>query len=159
MRDVKSIPTGFHTVTPSIVVRNAAKAIEFYQEAFGAREVMRMPGPRGGISHAEIRIGDSVVMIADEMIELNTKGPRSYGGSPVSFYLYVNDVDAAWERALDAGAKMLAPLDNMFWGDRVGRIEDPFGHTWLLAQRVEDATPAEMTEGLAAFTAKMRDGR
>jgi uncharacterized glyoxalase superfamily protein PhnB len=156
-KSVKAIPESYHTITPNITVRDAANALEFYQKAFGAEEVNRMPGPGGKIMHAEFRIGDSRVMIADEMPEMGNKGPKAYGGSPVSFYVYVNNVDASWKRAVGAGAKVLMPLDNMFWGDRTGRLEDPFGHTWTLAQHIKDVTPAEMKAGHEAFAAKMRE--
>jgi PhnB protein len=148
---VNPIPQGYHTVTPSLVVRDGAKALEFYQRAFGAEEKARIPGPDGGIMHAEFRIGDSVVMLNDEMPEMGSKSPQSYGGTPVKFYVYVENVDAAWKRAVDAGAKETMPLQDMFWGDRTGCLEDPFGHTWLLAQHVADATPEEMQRGQEAF--------
>ena len=156
-QSVKAIPDGYHTITPNITVRDAANALEFYQKAFGAEEVMRMPGPGGKIMHAEIRIGDSRLMIADEMPEMGNKGPKALDGSPVSFYVYVNNVDAAWKRAVGAGAKELMPLENMFWGDRTGRLEDPYGHIWVLAQHVKDLSPAEMKAGQEAFAAKMRE--
>jgi len=155
-QSVKAIPTGYHTITPNITVREAAKAIDFYKKAFGAEEVMRMPGPGGRIMHAEMKIGDSRFMIADEMPEMGNKGPKSIGGSPVSFYVYFEHVDPAWKRALEAGAKETGPLDDMFWGDRTGRLEDPFGHTWVLAQHVKDVTPADMKAGQDAFLAKMQ---
>jgi PhnB protein len=154
--NVKAIPDGYHTITPNITVRDAAKAIEFYQKAFGAEELMRMPGPGGKIMHAELKIGDSRFMLADEMPEMGNKGPASIGGTPVSFYIYVHNVDAAWKRATGAGAKITGPLDDMFWGDRTGRLEDPFGHTWVLAQHVKDVTPAEIKKGQDAFLEKMK---
>ena len=144
-------PQGYHTVTPSIVVQEGAKALEFYRKAFGAEETVRMPGPDGNIMHAEFRIGDSVIMLSDEMPEMGAKSPKAYGGSPVKFYVYVEDVDAAWKRALDAGAKPVVPLQDMFWGDRLGCVEDPFGHAWNLAQHVADPTPEEMQKGQEAF--------
>ena len=156
-KSVKAIPDGYHTITPNITVSDAAGALSFYQKALGAEEIMRMPGPGGKIMHAEFRIGDSHVMIADEMPEMGNKGPRALGGSPTSFYVYVNNVDAAWKRALAAGAKEIGPLADMFWGDRTGRLEDPFGHAWVLAQHIKDVTPAEMKSGQEAFMAKMRE--
>jgi len=156
-KTVKAIPDGYHTLTPNITVRDAASALTFYQKAFGAEEVMRMPGPGGKIMHAEVKIGDSRFMIADEFPEMGSKGPKAYGGSPVSFYVYVHNVDAAWKRAIDAGGKEIMPLDTMFWGDRTGRLEDPFGHAWVLAQHVKDVTPAEIKSGQDAFLAKMKE--
>src|SRR5437667_7972997 len=114
---VKAIPEGYSTITPSIIVRDARKAIDFYKMAFGAEEIMSMPGPGGKIMHAEIRIGNSRVMLADDMPEFGCKSPQALGGSPVSFYVYVENVDAAWKRAVDAGAKAGMPLSDMFWGD------------------------------------------
>ncbi|HVI86520.1 MAG TPA: VOC family protein [bacterium] len=155
-QSVKAIPPGYHTITPNITVKDAAKAIEFYKSAFGAQEIMRMPGPGGRIMHAEMTIGDSKFMIADEMPEMGNKGPKSIGGSPVSFYLYFENVDSAWKKALQAGGKETGPLADMFWGDRTGRLEDPFGHTWVLAQHIKDLTPSDMKAGQEAFLAKMQ---
>ena len=151
MAKAQAIPKGYHTITPNIVVTDAAKAIEFYKKAFGAEERVRMPGPTGGVMHAEISIGDSAMMLGEEMPGTGAKSPKSYGGSPVSFYVYVEDVDAAWQRAVDAGAKEVMPLADMFWGDRTGCLEDPFGHNWWLAQHVEDLTPDEMKKRQEAF--------
>jgi PhnB protein len=156
MAKVQAIPTGYHAITPNLVVSDGAKAIDFYTKAFGAEEVMRMPGPRGGIIHAELRIGDSMVMLGEEMPDMGAKSPKAYGGSPVSFYVYVQNVDAAWERAVKAGAKPVMPLADMFWGDRTGRLEDPFGHHWSLAQHVADLTPEEMQKGQEAFFAQLQ---
>jgi len=156
MAEVRAIPKGYHTITPHIVVPEGAKAIDFYKKAFGAEELVRMPGPGGGIMHAELRIGDSVVMLGEEMPDMGAKSPKAYGGSPVGFYVYVENVDAAWERAVKAGAKPVRPLTNMFWGDRTGRLEDPFGHNWSLAQHVEDLTPEEIKKGQEAFFAQMQ---
>lgn len=143
-QNVKPIPTGYHTITPNITVKDAAKAIDFYKNAFGATEVMRMPGPGGKVMHAELKLGDSTFMLGDEMPEMGNKGPKSYGGTPTSFYVYVENVDNAWKKALGAGGKEVMPLNTMFWGDRTGRLEDPFGHHWVLAQHVKDVTPEEM---------------
>ena len=147
----QAIPKGYHTVTPSIFVANAAKAIEFYKNALGAEEVMRFPGPDGKIMHAEIRVGDSPIMLADEMPEMGGKGPKSYGGTPVSFFIYQENVDEAWKRALKAGGKEVQPLADQFWGDRGGCFEDPFGHKWWLAQHVKDLSPEELKEAADSF--------
>ncbi len=151
---VQPIPKGYHTVTPSIFVAGAAKAIEFYKKALGAEEVMRFPGPDGTIMHAEIRIGDSVIMLGDEMPGHGGKGPKSYGGTPVGFFVYRENVDAAWKRAIDAGAKQIMPLIDQFWGDRAGCIEDPFGHRWWLAQHMKDMTPEELRKAAESFFAQ-----
>jgi PhnB protein len=153
---VNPIPQGYHTVTPSLVVREAARALEFYQKAFGAEETLRMPGPGGSIMHAEFRIGDSVLMLMDEMPNMESKSPQALGGTPVGFYVYVENVDAAWKRAVDAGAKQVVPLQDMFWGDRMGCVEDPFGHKWNLAQHVGDPTPEEIQRGQEAFLSKFQ---
>ena len=149
--EVKPIPTGYTTITPNLVIRDAAKAIGFYQKAFGAELIMNMPGPDGKVLHAELQIGDSKIMLGEEMPQMGSKGPQAYGGSPVSFYVYVNNVDTAWKRAVDAGATIVTPLQDMFWGDRTGRLVDPFGHVWALAQHVKDLTPVEMKEAQEAF--------
>jgi len=141
---VKPIPDGWHTVTPSLTVRGAARAIEFYKQAFGAKETMRMPGPEGKIMHAELKIGDSVVMLNDEFPDMGTRSPESLGGSPASLFLYVEDVDAAFDRAVKAGAQVAMPVQDMFWGDRFGRVIDPFGHGWAMATHKEDLTPEEI---------------
>jgi PhnB protein len=143
-RSTQAIPKGYHTVTPSLFVAGAAKAIDFYKKALGAEEVSRFPGPDGKLMHAEIRIGDSTIMLGDEMPEHGGKGPKSYGGSPVSFFVYQENVDAAWKRAIDAGGKQIQPLEDQFWGDRAGCFTDPFGHNWWLAQHIKDLTPEEL---------------
>src|SRR5215207_5276565 len=132
-KKVQAIPKGYHTVTPSLVVAGAAAAIDFYKKALGAEEVMRFPAPDGSIMHAELRIGDSTVMLGDEMPDYNAKGPKSRGGTSVSFFIYSENVEAAWKRAVDAGGKPVMPLSDQFWGDRSGCIEDPFGHQWWLS--------------------------
>jgi PhnB protein len=147
----QAIPKGYHTVTPSLFVVGAAKAIEFYKKALGAQELMRFPGPDGAIMHAEIKIGDSIVMLADEMPDQGGRGPKSIGGTPVSFFVYRENVDAEWKRAVDAGAKVLVPLADQFWGDRTGCLEDPFGHQWWLAQHLQDLTPEEIQKNAEAF--------
>ena len=153
---VKAVPEGYHTITPNLVVQDASKAIDFYKKAFGAEELVRMPGPDGKVMHAEIKIGDSIVMLGEEMPEMGTRNPKAYGGSPVGFYLYVEDVDALWKRAVQAGAKPIMPLTDMFWGDRTGRLEDPFGHRWSPAQHTRDLTPEEIKKGQDAFFAQMQ---
>jgi PhnB protein len=145
----KPVPDGFHTVTPSLVVRGAAAAIEFYQKAFGAVLRTSMPGPGGLLMHAEIQIGDSILMLVDEMPGPGGKAPPTYGGTSVGLMLYLPDVDAAWKRAVDAGAKVLQPLADQFWGDRYGRLADPFGHDWALATHIEDVPPEEMAGRMA----------
>ena len=158
-KNARAIPEGYHTITPNLVIREAAKAIDFYKKAFGAEEKVRMPGPGGGIMHAELRIGNSTIMLGEEMGEHGCKSPKALGGSPVSFYVYVENVDAAWKRAIDAGATSKMPVADMFWGDRVGWLEDPFGHAWSLAQHVKDLSPDEIKKGQEAFFAKMKEKR
>jgi PhnB protein len=153
-KKAQAIPSGYHTVTPSIVVAGAGKAIDFYKKALGAEEKMRFPGPDGTVMHAEIRIGDSIIMLGDEMPGQGGKGPKSYGGTPVSFFIYSENVDAAWKRAVDAGGKPIMPLADQFWGDRAGCFEDPFGHRWWLAQHIQDMTPEELRKSADAFFAQ-----
>ena len=150
----QAIPKGYHTVTPSLVVAGAARAIDFYKKALGAEEIMRFPGPDGKIMHAEIRVGDSVIMLMDEMPEQGGKGPKSFGGTPVGFFVYGDNVDVAWKRAVDAGAKEIMPLADQFWGDRTGCLEDPFGHKWWLAQHIQDLTPEELQKSAESFFSK-----
>ena len=151
---VKPVPAGYHTVTAYLTVRGAAKAIEFYKHAFGAKELFRMPGPDGKLGHAEIQIGDSRVMLADESERADTKSPQALSGTATGIFLYVENVDAAFKQALKAGAKETQPLQDMFWGDRFGKLTDPFGHRWMLATHIEDVSPADMEERMAAATAK-----
>jgi PhnB protein len=151
---VKPIPPGYHTVTPYLVVNNAAKAIEFYKQAFGATERGRMAGPQGKIAHAELQIGDSFVMLSDEM--MGNKSPQTLGGSPVSLFLYVENVDSSFKRAVDAGAKADMPPADMFWGDRFGKVSDPFGHSWSLATHIEEVSPQEMEKRGKAAMAEMQ---
>jgi PhnB protein len=142
---VKPVPEGMHTVTPHLVCAGAAGALEFYKKAFGATEIMRMPDPTSGkILHAGIRIGDSMVMLNDEFPEMNGLGPISRGGTSVTIHLAVPDVDTWFDRATNAGAKVIMPLQDMFWGDRYGLVEDPFGHQWSLATHIRDLTPDEL---------------
>jgi PhnB protein len=151
---VKPIPTGYHTVTAYLVVNDAPKAIEFYKQAFGATERGRMAGPQGKIAHAELQIGDSIVMLSDEM--MGNKSPQTLGGSPVSLFLYVEDVDSSFKRAVGAGAKADMPPADMFWGDRFGKLSDPFGHSWALATHIEDVAPQEMEKRGKAAMAQMQ---
>ena len=148
---VKPIPDGYHSVTPYLVVDGGARAIEFYKQAFGATELFRMEGPDGKIAHAEIKIGDSHVMLGDECNEMGARGPRSFGGSPVSLMLYVEDVDATVGRAVEAGATLTRPVADQFYGDRTGTLEDPFGHVWTIATHKEDVSPEEMQRRSEAF--------
>jgi PhnB protein len=148
--EVKPIPDGYHSVTPYLVVGDGARAIEFYKQAFGATELFRMDAPGGKIGHAEIRIGDSNIMLADEHPEMNARSPQTLGGSPVSLMLYVADVDATVGKAVEAGAKLTRPVANQFYGDRTGGIEDPFGHAWYIATHVEDVAPEELQKRAAA---------
>jgi uncharacterized glyoxalase superfamily protein PhnB len=148
---VNPIPAGYGTVTPSLVVAGAAKAIEWYRQALGAEEVSRYEGPDGRIMHAEIRIGDSHIMMGDEMQEYGARGPGLLGGTPVSFFIYGPDVDKAWQRAVDAGAKVVMPLTDQFWGDRSGCIADPFGHQWWISQRIKNMTREELRQAADAM--------
>ncbi len=147
---VKPVPDGYHTATPYLTVRGAAEAIDFYQRAFGAQELFRMPGPNGKIMHAEILVGDSHIMLADESAASGSQAPPALNGTPVGIFLYMEDVDKTFKQAVKAGAKETLPVQNMFWGDRFGRLTDPFGHKWMLATHIEDVSPAEMEERMAA---------
>jgi PhnB protein len=141
---VKPIPEGYHTATPYLVLNNASQAIDFYKKAFGAQEIMRMPGPGGKIMHAEIKIGTSPIMLADENPQMNARSPKTIGGSPISIYLYVENCDEIVKRAVDSGAKLVRPVENQFYGDRSGGVEDPFGYQWYIATHVEDVSPEEL---------------
>ena len=147
---VQPIPPGMHTVTPHLVVRGAAKAIDFYKKAFDAKEASRLPGPNGTIMHAEISIGDSHVMLMDESPEWKSVAPPTLKGTPVTIHLYVPDADKTFQTALKAGAKAVMPLSDMFWGDRYGVIEDPFGHSWSIATHKRDVSKEEMQEAMNA---------
>lgn len=150
-RKALPIPKGFHTATPSLIARDAASALEFHKKAFEARELMRLTDPSGKIGHAEIKIGDSRIMLADENPEFGNRSPQSLGGSPVSIHLYVEDVDALARQAVAAGAKVLIPVADQFCGDRGGRLEDPFGHIWIIATYKEDVSPEDMQKRFAAL--------
>ena len=141
---VKLVPEGYHTVTPYLIFDGAGGAIEFYKRALGASEVLRLDDPSGRIHHAEIKIGDSCIMLADEHPELQALSPKTIGGSPVSLHVYVEDVDAAVDRAVKAGAKLVRPVADQFYGDRTGGVEDPFGYRWFIATHKEDLTMDEI---------------
>ena len=145
----KPVPEGYHTITPSLTLDNAAQTIEWYKRALGAEEISRSVGPDGKIMHAEIRIGDSRVMMNDVM--MGGKGPQAFGGSPASLWLYVENCDALFKRAVDAGAKVQMPVEDQFWGDRGGAVSDPAGYTWWISTRKEDLTPQEMNQRAVEF--------
>ena len=147
---VKPIPEGYHSVTPYLIIKGAADAIEFYKKAFGAIELFRMAQPGGKIGHAEIKIGDSPIMLADEFPEMKYVGPKTLGGSPVSLMIYVKDVDNVFNQAIAAGGEQQKPLQDQFYGDRSGTLKDPFGHVWHIATHKEDVTPEEMHKRAAA---------
>jgi PhnB protein len=149
---VKPIPDGYHSVTPYLIVKGAADAIEFYRQAFAAAEVMRIPGPDGRVGHAELQIGDSRIMMADEHPEMNALAPQSPGSSGVSLCLYVEDVDTTVARATAAGASVRRPLQNQFYGDRSAVLEDPFGHVWSVATHIEDVSPDELQRRIQAMS-------
>ncbi len=154
MSAVRAIPEGYHSITPALVCKGAARAIEFYKEVFQAKEIHRMAGPNGAIGHAELLIGDSKLMLSDEFPGM-ADAPGSTPITSNSLYLYSDNVDALFERAVKAGAKVEMPLQNMFWGDRYGKIRDPFGHQWGLSQHVEDVAPAEMERRAKEWQAQM----
>lgn len=152
----KARAEGFHSVTPMIMFKDARKAIEFYTRAFGAAERYAMPGPDGkGVMHAELLIGDSIIMMGEENPSEPCKSAETMGGSPVSFYIYLENVDEAFRKALEAGAVIKMPVQDMFWGDRVGTVQDPFGYSWSLATHTEDLTPREIEEGAQAWFDRM----
>jgi len=153
---VKPIPEGMHSITPHLVCAGAAEAIEFYKKAFGAVEGARLPGPDGKLMHAMIRIGDSAVMLVDEMPQWGALGPKSLKGSPVTIHLYVEDVDAVVKRAVSLGAKVTMPVDDMFWGDRYGKLEDPFGHHWSIGTHQRDVTAEEMQQAMRDMAKTMK---
>jgi PhnB protein len=149
------IPEGYSTLTPYLAVEDAASAIEFYQRAFDAKERVRMPGPGGAIMHAELEIGDSVLMLSDPFPQASTKPPKELGGTSVSLMLYVEDTDASYRQAIDAGATSLMEPDDMFWGDRFSSVQDPFGHSWTIATHVEDVSPEEMQKRSEEWMSQM----
>jgi PhnB protein len=150
----QSVPNGYHAVTPYLIVGNAARAIDFYKAAFGATEVMRIAAPGGKVGHAEIRIDDSPIMLADEFPEMDARSPEAFGGSPVSIHLYVGDADAIAARATSAGAMLLRPVEDKFYGDRSGSVKDPFGYVWHISTHKEDLDPAEIARRAQAFMGK-----
>lgn len=152
---VKPVPKGYRSVTPYLTLHDAARALDFYKRAFGAQEVVRMDGPDGKIAHAEIKIGDSMIMLADEMPGAGSRSPQSLGGTSGGIFLYVENADAVFSQAVSAGAQVEMPLADMFWGDRYGRLKDPFGHSWSVATHKEDVTPAEMSKRMQEAMAKM----
>ena len=152
---VKPIPEGYYTVTPYLAVDNAAEAIEYYKKAFGAKERGRMEAPGGAIGHAELEIGDSVVMLSDPFPQASTRPPKELGGTSMGVFMYVEDVDAVVKQAVDAGATVLMEVQDQFWGDRFGTVKDPFGHSWSIATHVEDLTPEEIAERGQAAMAEM----
>jgi PhnB protein len=149
--EVKPIPDGYQGATPYLSIRGAASAIDFYKDAFGATEEMRMGDPNGKIGHAEIKIGEARIMLADECPEMGFRSPQEYGGSPVTIHIYVNDVDKMVSHAIAAGAKVLKPVEDQFYGDRAGKLEDPFGHVWYIATHKEDVPPEELKRRAAAL--------
>jgi PhnB protein len=146
---VKPIPAGYPRVTPYLIVEGAGKAIDFYRSVFGAEERFRLPAPEGRVGHAELQIGDSVIMLADQAPEMDARDPNAVGGTPVSLHVYVEDSDAVFARAIEAGAHELRPVEDRFYGDRSGAFEDPFGHRWDVSTHVEDVPPQEMSKRMA----------
>jgi PhnB protein len=149
------IPEGYHSLTPYLAVEDASRAIEFYKDAFGAEEVIRMPGPDGSVAHAELQIGDSKLMLSDPFPQSNVRPPSERGGPTASIFMYVNDADATFEQAQKAGATVVAELEDMFWGDRFGSLADPFGHVWSVATHIEDLSEEEIAERSKAAMAEM----
>jgi PhnB protein len=152
-RKVEAVPKAYGSLTPGLAIRGAAAAIAFYKKAFGAKELSRMPGPGGKLMHAELKIGDRILMLGDESPEMGSPSPQTLGGSAVALMHYVKDVDAVFARAVAAGAKPLFPPADMFWGDRYGQVVDPFGHRWSIATRKADLTPRQMAKGMDEWMA------
>ena len=152
---VKPIPEGYHTLTAVLAVEDAAAAIDFYRQAFGAKERMRMDAPGGKVAHAELEIGDSLIMLSDPFPQSNVKPPNEAGTSTMSLFMYSEDVDAAMERAIGAGATLATPAEDMFWGDRFGSVTDPYGHIWAIATHTRDLSPEEIAEGAEKAMAEM----
>lgn len=149
------VPEGYHTITPYLAVDNASEAIDFYQRAFGAQENVRMDGPGGAIMHAELKVGDSMIMLSDPFPQASTKPPSQLGGTSVSIFAYVEKIDDVYKQAIDAGATSLMEPDDMFWGDRFGSVQDPFGHSWTIATHIEDVEPEEMQRRSEEFMSQM----
>lgn len=156
---VKPIPEGYHTVTPFLTVRDAVHAIEFYEKAFGAKPRGVMKGPDGKVMHAELQIGDSIIMLSDEFPDHGALSPQSLHGSPAGLHIYVEDADAAFDRAIQAGAQVEMPVSEQFWGDRFGRLKDPYGHKWSIATHVKDLSMDEMKHGMDEAMAQMKQQR
>ena len=153
---IKAIPEGYQSLTPMFIFKDAGKAIDFYNRAFGAEVRFVMPGPDGkGVMHAEVRIGTSIIMMGEENSDCPNKSAETTGGSPVSFYIYLENVDEAFKRAVEAGSRIQMPVEDMFWGDRMGTVLDPFGYSWSLASHTKDLTPEEIQKGAQAMFAKM----
>ena len=148
---VKPIPDGYHSATPYLIIDGAARAIDYYKRAFGAKELMRVPAPNDRIGHAEIKIGDSVIMLADEHPEMDARSPKHYGGSPISIMVYLEDVDKQFKQAIAAGGTAVRPVTDQFYGDRSGTLKDPFGHSWHLSTHKEDVSMEEMNRRMAAM--------
>ncbi len=155
----KPIPDGYHTITPFLTVRDAARAIEFYKQAFGAKDRGVMKGPDGKVMHAELMIGDSIVMLSDEFPDFGALSPQALNGSPAGLHIYVEDVDGAFDRAVKAGAQVEMPVADQFWGDRYGRLKDPFGHKWSIATHVKDLSMDDMKRGMDEAMAQMQQRR
>jgi uncharacterized glyoxalase superfamily protein PhnB len=153
---VNAIPDGYHSVTANLVIKGASEAIDWYKQALGAQELYRMPGPDGRLMHAEIKIGDSVIMLTDEMPEMGGKGPETLGGTPVSLMIYCKDCDALFNRAVGAGASVRMPLEDAFWGDRWGMVTDPFGHVWSIGTRKKNLSVPEMKAAMDEFMANYK---
>jgi PhnB protein len=154
---VKAVPEGYHTVTPYLICKGAAAAIDYYKKAFGATELVRHAAPEGQVGHAEVKIGDSVIMLADEFPQMSALSPQTIGGTPVSLLVYVDDVDAVFKRSLAAGGKQVHPLQDKFYGDRTGTLIDPFGHMWTIATHKEDVSPEEMQRRAEAAAKQMKE--
>jgi PhnB protein len=152
---VQPVPEGYNTITPYLAVEDASAAIDFYQRALGAKERARMGGPGDSVMHAELEIGDSLIMLSDPFPQASTKPPKELGGTSVSIFAYVEDVDSLYKQAVDAGASSLMEPDDMFWGDRFASVQDPFGHSWTIATHVEDVAPEEMQKRAEQFTASL----
>jgi PhnB protein len=157
---VKPIPEGYHSITTCMTVKNADRAIDFYKKAFGAEEILRIPGPDGhGVMHAELKIGDSRCFISDEIKEMGNRSPESLGGSPAGIYLYVRDADATYKKAVAAGAAVKEPLRDMFWGDRCGTVSDPYGYAWTVATHKEDVSPEDMKRRQSEWLKSLKTGK
>jgi PhnB protein len=158
MANVKPIPDGYSTVTPYLYIKGAAHAIEYYKKVFGAQEVLRLPAPNGLVGHAELKIGDSIVMLGDENPQWGTKGPHTLGGSATGLHIYVEDVDAVVQKAVEAGAQIHRPVKDQFYGDRSGSVIDPFGHLWSVATHIEDVSPEEIKKRMAVAMSQAASG-